>query len=119
MKLDEKIDSLAIGIKKYTSTNYELIRLEALESSSVMSANIIGMLTVGLFAVFFLLFASLLLLFFLSSVLDNIYYGLSIVVGLYLFMGILVYFNKKKWIETPICNSIIKTRMEHQMNNDN
>ncbi len=110
MQLDKKIDTLAVSIKKYVKINFDLVKLETLQHASVVSSSIVGMLVVALIAGFFMLFTSLFLGFYLSSIFDNNYIGFAIVAVFYLLLGLLIYLNKEKWIEIPICNSIIKKK---------
>ena len=116
MQLDKKIDTLAVCIKKYVKTNFDLIKLETLEHTSVISSSIVGIMVVVLIAGFFMLFTSLFLGFYLSSIFENNYIGFAIVAGFYLLLGLLIYFNKEKWIEIPMCNSIIKQKMNQKFN---
>ena len=86
-------------MKEYVDTNYELIKLEVIEYSSVISAGIISTLIVGVVLVFFSFFINLYDSYYLSYQLEESYMGFAIAGAFYLFLAIIIYLNKKKLIE--------------------
>ena len=108
MQLNEKVENLTGSLKEYVDTNYELIKLEVIERSSVISAGIISTLIVGVTLVFFAFFISLYAAYYLSDKLEGSYMGFALVGAFYLFIALIIYFNKKKLIENPVSNCIIR-----------
>lgn len=115
MELNEKIDNLTFSIKKCVKTNLDLIKLEAVERSSVISGNIISMLVITLGILFFLFFISLGIGYYLSIFFDNNYEGFGLVGLFYLILSIFIYFNKNTLIEKPICNMMIRKQLNNKL----
>lgn len=112
MQLNEKVENLTDSLKEYVDTNCELIKLEVIEYSSVISAGIISTLIVGVMLVFFTFFISLYVAYYLSNLLEGFYTGFVIVSAFYLLLAIVFYLNRKKLIEVPVCNSIISKNLK-------
>ena len=108
MQLNEKMEDLTDSLKEYANTNYELIKLEVIENSSVISAGIISTLIVGVMLVFFTFFISLYVAYYLSDQIEGNYIGFVIVGAFYMLLSIIIFTNKNKLIEQPIRNSIIR-----------
>lgn len=104
----EKVEQLTDSLKKYVNINYELINLETSERSASIVARLISDIIVGQVAIFFVLFVSLYLGFCISEYIGNTYAGFGIVALFYLVLGVVLVFIRKKTIEVPICNNIIK-----------
>lgn len=111
MQLNEKVEALTDSLKEYIDTNYELIRLEVIDHSSDLLSGLISTLIVGVMLVLFLFFGSLYLAYYLSDLLEINYIGFAIVGGFYLLLAILFHLNKKKLIESRVCNNFIKRKM--------
>lgn len=111
MQLNEKVEALTDSLKEYIDTNYELIRLEVIDHSSDLLSGLISTLIVGVMLVLFLFFGSLYLAYYLSDLLEINYIGFAIVGGFYLLLAILFHLNKKKLIESHVCNNFIKRKM--------
>jgi len=104
----EKIEQLTDSLKKYVNTNYELIKLEAAERTSIIGSGFISGLIVGLVGILFIFFLSLGAGFYLSSLIGNNYTGFSIIAGFYLILGIILIIGRKKMIEIPARDRFIK-----------
>ena len=111
MQLNEKLEALTDSLKEYADTNYELIKLEVIDHSSTIISGIITTLIIILIVVLFAFFGSMYLAYYLSDLLDVNYIGFAIIGGFYLLLAIIVYLNKKDFIEKPVCNSFIGKRM--------
>jgi hypothetical protein len=103
-----KIDKLAESLKQYVNTNYELIKLEATERSSVIGSGIASSILIGIVGILFLSFASLFAGFYLSAYYGNTYIGFAIVAGAYLVIGLILLIGRKSLVEKPIRDSIIR-----------
>lgn len=111
MQLNEKLEALTDSLKEYADTNYELIKLEVIDHSSSIISGIITALIVTVILVLFAFFGSMYLAYYLSDVLEINYIGFAIVGGFYLLLAIIIYFNKKNFIEKPVCDIFVGKRM--------
>ena len=111
MQLNEKVEDLTDSLKEYVDTNYELIKLEVIEYSSVVSSGIISTLIVGGMLVFFSFFISLYVAYYLSDLLEGRFMGFAIVGVFYMLLAIVTYVFRKKLIQIPVCNSIIRKNL--------
>ena len=103
-----KTEALIYHVSTCASTNYELIKLEAAERSSTIGSGLISALLVGFVGVLFIFFGSLALGFYLSTIIGNAYSGFLIVAGIYLFFVTLLLLARKKLIEEPLRDNIIR-----------
>ena len=108
MTEDLKIEELTQGLKRYINTNCELIKFEATERSSVIGSGVISGLLIGLVAMLFVLFISLGAGFYLSARFENLYSGFAVVAGFYFLLGIILVIGRKKLMERPLRDKIIR-----------
>lgn len=101
-------EGLTENLKSYIKTSLELIKLEVTERSSVILASLIGNLLVGVIGIFFVLFFSIGAGFFLSALLNNYYLGFAIIAGFYLLLALILILGKKKLVERPLRDKIIR-----------
>ena len=111
MQLNEKLEALADSLKEYADTNYELIKLEVIDHSSTIISGIITTFIITVILVLFAFFGGMYLAYYLSDVLDINFIGFAIVAGFYLILAIVIYANKKRFIERPVCDSFVGKRM--------
>lgn len=103
-----KIEDLTKSLKVYVQTNIELIKLEATERTSVFGSSLISILIVGFSMFLFVLFISISAGFYLANYFNNNYTGFILVTGFYLLLTIILIIVRKKFIERPIRNKIVK-----------
>lgn len=111
MQLNEKLEALTDSLKEYADTNYELIKLEVIDHSSSIVSGIITTLVITVILVLFAFFGSMYLAYYLSDVLEINYIGFAIVGGFYLLLAIIIYLNKRNFIEKPVCDIFIGKRL--------
>ncbi|WP_293895572.1 phage holin family protein [Flavobacterium sp.] len=111
MQLNEKLEAITNSLKEYADTNYELIKLEVIDHSSDIISGLVSTLVVGVALLIFLLFGSLYAAYYLSDLLQMDYIGFAIVGGFYLLVALIFHFNKKKLIESRVCDNFIKRKM--------
>lgn len=97
--ISAEIELLTESLKEYISINYELIRLQAVERSSVIGSGFISSLLVGAGTILCLFFISFGAGFYLSSRLGDTYSGFGIVAGFYLLLVLLMLAGRKKLAE--------------------
>lgn len=103
-----KLDIFTENIQKYVSTNIRLLKLETIEQVSVSGSFLISSLLISFVVVLFLIFASLSAGFFLSELFNNTYSGFACVAGFYFLTGLILFLSRKKLIERPIRDKIIR-----------
>ena len=103
-----KIDELTESLKSYATTNYKLIRLEAIERSSVIGSSLIGAVILGIAGFLFVLFTSIGAGYYFSQELNSYYMGFGIVAGFYLVLCIILAIGRKSLLEKPLRDKIIR-----------
>lgn len=109
MAQSEKIEELTQHLTKCVNTNYELIKLQATERTSVYGSGFLSGVIIGLIGLFFILFLSLLAGFYLSTKIGNSYSGFGIVAGFYFLIGVVLFLGRKKLMQKPLRDKIIRT----------
>lgn len=103
-----EFEGLTESLKSYVDTNLELIKLEVTERSSAIGAALISNILVGVIGALFVLFVSLVAGFYFSSLLGNYYSGFAIIAGFYLVLVFILMIGKKKLVEIPFRDKIIR-----------
>jgi len=107
MPVNRKLEELTENLKSYINTNLELIKYQAIERSTVIIADMLSTLLVGLFLLFFLFFISLWACFYVSAYMGDHYSGIAVVAGFYLLIGLILYMVRKKLLIKPFRNKIV------------
>ena len=102
------INDLSDNIREYIETRIDIIKLETADSgasavSSMMSWSII--LLIGFLFVFTLTIGIGIGIGYMA---DNFAVGFFIITAFYLIVGLLLYFNRTRWLRKPFINIIIK-----------
>lgn len=103
----EKLEEITEKVKSYIQTNYELIKLQTIERSSVILADLISNILVGLVVIMFVFFLSICAGFYLSSLLGDYFLGFAIVAGFYFLCSLILILLRKKLLERPMRDKII------------
>lgn len=109
-----KIEELTENIKSYVNTNFELIKYQAIERATVIMADTVTYVVIGLFMLFFLFFISLWACFYLSSLFDNNHTGIAIVAGFYLLLGLILFMVRKKMVIKPLRDKIVNKMFQKE-----
>lgn len=103
-----KIEEITEQLKSYVDTNYELIKLKLIERITVILADLISNFFVGLVVFLFVFFMSLWACFYISARLGDNNSGFAIVAGFYFVLGLILLIVRKKTVERPLRNKIIR-----------
>lgn len=95
-------------IKNYASKRVELLKMEAVEKSSVVSGTVAFIAILAFLFIFFFLLLNIGLGLLIGHYLDNYGYGVLIMAGFYLVL-MLVMFAAKKSLKMAVADRIIKT----------
>jgi hypothetical protein len=105
---DKDIEDIFLETKDYVNTRLEYIRLSAVEKGSKIFADLITSAAVIICFVLAFLFGTVTLALYLSSLFGSYTSGFGCVAAIYLFLSIIVYFTKDKYIERHLINLFIK-----------
>lgn len=114
MDILNKTEALAEDLKHYFSTRVELIKLETLEKSSEIGASVVSRIIVSTAAIFALLFLSVWLSFYLTTLLGMPYIGFAVVGGFYTLLFLVLLIGRKSMLEKPIRNGIISGAVQEE-----
>lgn len=104
----EKIEGLSDNVKEYIQLNYEIFKLEATEKVSEIGSSLFSSLVLGIALFLFILTLSMGAGFYLSALLGDSYSGFAIIAGFYLLISIILFVGRKKLLENPLRDSIIR-----------
>ncbi len=103
----EKIETLVTSVSDVVETKAELIKLRAAGKISASLSSTIAMMFAMCFGGAALTIVSFGFAYLIGSKLDNLSYGFFIIGGFYVLAGLLIFINRKKWLEQPLSNLII------------
>ena len=102
------MEQLLEKIKEYVDTRMKLTKLILVEKGSSILADLVTTVIVVSFLVLAVLFLSIAMGFYLSTLIGNSYAGFFIVALFYFLIALVVYVTKDKYIEKSIVNGVIK-----------
>ncbi|MES2590583.1 MAG: phage holin family protein [Bacteroidota bacterium] len=108
MEIKDKLEKLFGGVKDYAETRFDLLVLTAREKVSNLVSSLVVIIVLGILGIFIFLFAGIGTALWLGDYFNNSALGFFCVTGLYVFITLLLLFNRDKWIKLPIINSLIK-----------
>jgi len=107
MRDNENIEDLTNCLTTVVKTNYELLKLEAIERTSVIGSALISNLFILLVSFLFILTLSLGAGYYISNLFEDNYSGFAIVSAFYLLIAIILVLGRKALIENPVREKII------------
>lgn len=105
---EKGIEDLYEDAKSYLDTKVEYTRLYLLEKISKIFADVVTNAAVIICFILAFLFGTFTLALYLSDVLESYTRGFGCVSLIYVFLALLVYFTKEKYIEKAIINFTIR-----------
>ena len=109
------MNSIETLIKKsgdYLETKIELTKLKAINTSSDVLSNMVYLIVKTMIIFLVLGFVSVALAILVGKTLGEYYYGFLIVGGFYLFVLLIIYIQRKKWIKGPVANSLVNKMLK-------
>jgi len=106
-------------VQEYVKDRILLLKLEAVEKISRLTATIVSGLLITIFSFFIILFVSIMVGYLIGEALHHTYWGFAIVAGIYVFLLVLIVIFRKNLIERPIINAVIDVFFEKKKHNDN
>lgn len=101
------IELLYKKAKEYADINIELIRLNSIDKIADVLSSLVSRIVIFMFVVMFVLMINIALSLYLGELLGKDYLGYLVVSVIYLFLIIVINYNKDKIIKTPITNMVI------------
>lgn len=103
----DNIENLVASMGDLAETKVELLKLKAAGKISASLSVVVAIMMMLVFGSVTLTIISFGFAFLIGSELNNLSYGFFIVGGLYALAGLLVFFNRQKWVEEPLSNLFI------------
>lgn len=104
-------------VQEYVKDRILLLKLEAVEKISRLTATIVSGLLITIFSFFIILFVSIMVGYLIGEALHHAYWGFAIVAGIYVFLLILIVALRKQLVERPIINAVIDVFFEKKKHN--
>lgn len=105
-------ETLFEQVEEFGITTYELSKLKALETTTVVASSLVARLSVILMISMFVLVFNIGIALLLGELLGKSYYGFFIVAAFYLVAGIVLHFFLHKWIKKPLSDLIITQALQ-------
>ena len=103
-----EIEELTQSAERYVKTSCTVLKLEAVETSSVIGAGLVSSILIAVMAFLVIFFFSLGMGFYLSYIRGDNYSGFVIIAGFYLILGCILFLGRKKLVEIPVRDKIIR-----------
>ena len=99
-------------VEDYGKTTTELLRLQAIEKSAVLAAELSSRIIIGITVAMCLLMCSWGLALLIGNWLGMVYYGFFIMAAFYGLLGLVFYIFQRAIIKQPISNAIITNMLQ-------
>ncbi|MFZ4520923.1 MAG: hypothetical protein ACOYNC_04425 [Bacteroidales bacterium] len=106
------IENLFEKVESYTMTTYELSKLKALETTTIVVTSLVSKLSVILMISMFALVLNIGIAIYLGELLGKLYFGFFIVAGFYLVAGVILHLFLHSWIKKPLSDLIITQALQ-------
>ncbi|WP_336515789.1 phage holin family protein [Pollutibacter soli] len=108
MESSINIDGLFEKTSDYLENRVELLKLQAVDSSSELVSSISSKLILAVIVIFFLVLLNIGLAIWIGDTLGKMFYGFFIMAAFYLLIGLIFYAFRDKWLKEPIGNYIVR-----------
>ncbi len=105
-------------IEKYLQDRLLLLKLQAVEKMSRLSAAMFSGLLIAVVTFFIILFLSIMAAWYFADLLENVYYGFGIISAFYIIVLILLIIFRKRILQRLITNTIINILFEQTTEED-
>jgi len=101
------VEKLVASVSDIAETKIAIIKLKAAGKISTSLSTLVFFIIIALFGSLALTIISFGFAYFIGSKLNNISYGFFIIGGFYVLTGLLVFINRKKWVQKPISDLLV------------
>lgn len=112
----ESIQQLYDQAEGIVKTQLSIYKLQAVAKTATVSASVASSLFLGVAGMMFLLFLSLGLAFWLGDLLSSIALGFTVVAGIYLLVGIVIYSLRKTTLKRIISDRVVNELLNDKEN---
>lgn len=102
-----EFEDFAKNTENYINTRLELLKLKAIAKIADVVSSIFSRLAVLIVFIFSLVILNIGLSFYVGELLHNTSYGFFAVSGFYVFLTIILYLLRNRFIKTKVSNSVI------------
>lgn len=102
----DKIYSILVDLKKYIELKGEFLQIDLVCKLSKIFTFVVAVTVISIILVLAIFFTSIVVAEFISSFFSCRLIGYGIIALLYFIMALVVYLNRKRWIERPVTNYI-------------
>tara|TARA_R110002049_G_scaffold247413_9_gene421608 strand:+ start:3099 stop:3440 length:342 start_codon:yes stop_codon:yes gene_type:complete len=110
--MDQKINEILDDAKEYGSHQVELVKLEVVEKTATVSAELLTHLILGVIAFILLLFISIAGGFILGEAFNSVALGFLTIAGIYTLIFIILFIWKDSLLKKNFTNYTIKKMLE-------
>jgi hypothetical protein len=111
----EKLEALSNSLKQYLILNLEILKLEVIKKTSETGASLFSSLILGISLFLFVFALSMGIGFYLSALIGDTFSGFAIIAAFYLLISIVLLIGRKKMIEKPMRNKIIRKTLGNKI----
>ncbi len=108
MEAANKLEKLLDHLKEYAETRYQIGILNVQGKLSIVLSSLASKVILGILILFVLLFGGIGTALWLGVYFDNTFIGYFYVAGFYFLILLIIFFNREKWIKSPVMNDLIK-----------
>jgi hypothetical protein len=112
MTTTDSIKTLIDKSKDYLETKMELTKLKTIDKSADVLSSVFVMVSIIFIASLVIVFISIAFALLLGKLVGSNYNGFFIVGGFYALILLIIYFQRDKWIKTPIANGLINKMLK-------
>ena len=114
MEEKNKVEKLFTDVKEYAETKLDLAVLSVQDKGSDLLGSAASIIVIGIVILFVLLFLSLGAALIIGHCFHNPSMGFFLIAGVYILLGIIIYFSRKKLIKMPVVNALLKNINFHE-----
>lgn len=103
-----KAEQLVSHLKEYVDNRADSVKLKIAEKSSAITATIIAAVIVGTVFFLFIVFGGVALAYALAGITGKMSLGFLIVAVIYLLVALVVWAGRRKLLQVPILNALLK-----------
>jgi hypothetical protein len=108
-----RISDLTGNIREYIETRIDILKLDAADSGATAASSMVSWVIITILGLFTLFLVTVGGAIGIGYLVHNVMAGFFILAGVYLLIGIIVYFNRDSWIKKPLLNAIVKNIYEN------
>jgi len=103
----DKIERLVASVSDIAETKAELLKLQAAGKISTSLSSLVAIIVAVVFGSVAFTIVSFGFAYLIGSELNNLSYGFFIIGGVYALAGLLIFVNRKPWVQVPLSNLFI------------